>query len=151
MSNDSVRQQLLHDLEALRQSLDHIAQTPASTVPPIVDKVVDKGVDKAPDKEPDKRPSPLNPDNPFLSSDSLSELIRIRNEAELRAAEAQAQSAETLDQPLSDELEAAFNRWADQALADYISLFERDLRRRLRADFIRLFNEQQKHSQDGSA
>ncbi|MFG1497328.1 hypothetical protein ABMA57_11900 [Saccharospirillum sp. HFRX-1] len=151
MTNDSVRQQLLHDLEALRQSLDHIAQTPASTVPPIVDKVVDKGVDGAPDKELDKRPSPLNPDNPFLSSDSLSELIRIRNEAERRAAEEQAQSAPPLDQPLSDELEAAFNSWADQALADYISLFERDLRRRLRADFIRLLNEHQKHSPDGSA
>lgn len=143
MTNDSVRQQLLHDLEALRQSLDHIAQTPASSVPPIVDKVVDDSADK--------RPSPLNPDNPFLSSDSLSELIRIRNEAERRAAEEQAQSAEALDLPLSDELEAAFNRWADQALADYISLFERDLRRRLRADFIRLLNEQQKHSPDGSA
>ena len=143
MTDDSVRQQLLHDLEALRQSLDHIAQTPEPVMPPVVDKVVDEDTDK--------RPSPLNPDNPFLSSDSLSELIRIRNEAEQRAAEEQAQSAEALDQPLSDELEAAFNRWADQALADYISLFERDLRRRLRADFIRLLNEQQKHSPDGSA
>ncbi|PTY36942.1 hypothetical protein BGP77_06560 [Saccharospirillum sp. MSK14-1] len=147
MTNDSVRQQLLDDLEALRQSLDHIARTPASTVPPIVDKVVDD----AAEKESDKKSSPLNPDNPFLSSDSLSELIRIRNEAEQRAAEEEAQTEDALDQPLSDELEAAFNRWADQALADYISLFERDLRRRLRADFVRLLNEHQKHSPDGSA
>lgn len=142
MNDDSVRQQLLDDLEALRRSLDQIAHSEASI--PLVDEVVDKGP-----------PSPLNPDNPFLSSDSLSELIRIRNEAEARAAEEQAQarptSAELLDQPLSDELEATFNCWADQALADYISLFERDLRRRLRADFLRLLNEQQKHRPDGSA
>lgn len=142
MSDHSFRQQLLDDLEALRQSLDHIAQTPTPTAPPLVDKVIDHSTDK--------RPSPLNPDNPFLCSDSLSELIRIRNEAELRAAE-EAQTASPINPALSDELEAAFNRWADQALADYISLFERDLRRRLRADFIRLLNEQQKHSSDGSA
>ncbi|WP_108124643.1 hypothetical protein [Saccharospirillum mangrovi] len=139
MSDDRLRQHLLDDLEALRQSLDRMARSEPAL--PVVDEVVEK------------RPaSPLNPDNPFLSSDSLSELIRIRNEAEARAAEEQAELnfEESLDAVLTDNLEAAFNRWADEALADYLQLFERDLRRRLRNDFLRLLAEHKSQPRHGS-
>lgn len=135
MSDDVLRKQLLSDLEALRQSLDQMARSEPSA--PLLDEVVEK------------RPeSPLNPDNPFLSSNSLSELIRIRDEAEARSAA--SAHADAPDPILSEAMEAAFERWADRALADYLALFERDLRRRLRHEFARLLAEHQNTHPNGS-
>jgi hypothetical protein len=65
---------LLQDLEAIQKSLKKI--TDSAIEIPTLDEIVSES-----------HPKSLNPNNPFLSSSSLSELIRIRNEAEARAAE----------------------------------------------------------------
>ncbi|GGX64313.1 hypothetical protein [Saccharospirillum salsuginis] len=74
MSQNDDPKSLLKDLEDIRQSLDRIVDSESAI--PLLDEIVDK-----------RTPTHVNPDNPFLSSQSLSELIRIRNEAEARAAE----------------------------------------------------------------
>lgn len=74
MDQKDSKQSLLQDLEDIRQSLDRVARSESQI--PLLDEIVDK-----------RSPTHVNPDNPFLSSQSLSELIRIRNEAEARAAE----------------------------------------------------------------
>ena len=131
---------LIEDLEAIRESLDRIARSkPGGPAVPVVDEVVDK-----------REATPLNPDNPFLSSESLSELIRIRNEAEARAAQELADQ-QTAEVQLDPQFEAAFNAWADKVLPEYVALFERDLRHRLRADFKKLLDEQRQPGPDDSA
>lgn len=131
---------LLRDLEDIRQSLDRIAQSEPAI--PLLEEIVDK-----------RTPTHVNPNNPFLSSQSLSELIRIRNEAEARAARelASLTPAKThADEPKPDaakqpaspdpadiqrQLEAVFNSWVDDAVGDCLDLFERELRHRLHQDF----------------
>ncbi|MEX0624652.1 MAG: hypothetical protein WD251_12175 [Saccharospirillum sp.] len=145
MDQKDSQQSLLQDLEDIRQSLDRIAQS--ETQIPLLDEIVDK-----------RTPTHVSPDNPFLSSQSLSELIRIHNEAETRAADELAPlrpineivrreqnlpTAEETPKPPSApdpeqvmaQLETVFGHWIDDTVSDYLQLFERDLRNRLQQDF----------------
>lgn len=151
MDQKDAKQSLLQDLEDIRQSLDRVARTESQI--PLLDEIVDK-----------RSPTHVNPNNPFLSSQSLSELIRIRNEAEARAAEELASLAPL--RPITDivrkeqnlpqveeaskpppgpdpeqvlaQLETLFSHWIDDTVSDYLKLFERDLRNRLQQDFRNL-------------
>lgn len=134
---------LLKDLEEIRQSLDRIARSKPAI--PLLDEIVEK-----------REPTHVNPNNPFLSSQSLSELIRIRNEAEARSAEelanmeplrpigeivrkADLQASPRPDPELiKDQLETLFSTWIDDAVENYLRLFEQDLRNRLQQDFRKL-------------
>lgn len=90
MSQNDDPKSLLKDLEDIRQSLDRIVQSESAI--PLLEEIVDQ-----------RPPTHVNPNNPFLSSQSLSELIRIRNEAEARAAEELANLAPL--RPIEDILE----------------------------------------------
>jgi hypothetical protein len=151
MDQKDSQKSLLKDLEDIRQSLDHIARTESQI--PLLDEIVDK-----------RKPTHVNPNNPFLSSQSLSELIRIRNEAESRAAEELASLAPlrpiteivrkeqerfdlqpTVEAPkvppapdpeqMLAQLETVFSHWIDDAVADYLTVFENEVRNRLQQDF----------------
>lgn len=154
MDQKDAKQSLLQDLEDIRQSLDRVARTESQI--PLLDEIVDK-----------RSPTHVNPKNPFLSSQSLSELIRIRNEAEARAAEELASLAPL--RPITDivrkeqnlpqveeapkpppgpdpeqvlaQLETLFSHWIDDTVSDYLKLFERDLRNRLQQDFRNLVSQ----------
>ena len=154
MDQKDSKQSLLQDLEDIRQSLDRVARLESQI--PLLDEIVDK-----------RSPTHVNPDNPFLSSQSLSELIRIRNEAEARAAEELASLAPL--RPITDivrkehdtptdpeppkpppgpdpeqvlaQLEAVFDHWIEDTVSDYLTLFERDLRNRLQQDFRSLVSQ----------
>ncbi|WP_028669667.1 hypothetical protein [Saccharospirillum impatiens] len=154
MDQKDPQQSLLKDLEDIRQSLDRIVR-PESQIP-LLDEIVDK-----------RSPTHVNPDNPFLSSQSLSELIRIRNEAEARAAEELAslaplrpiteivhseQQRQAVVEPpkpppapdpeqVLAQLETVFDHWIDDTVANYLTLFERDLRNRLQQDFRTLVSQ----------
>lgn len=138
---DSTSRTLLDDLEAIRQSLDKISKSEPQI--PTLEEIVGH-----------RAPTTVNPDNPFLSSQSLSELIRIRNEAEARAAEELAKAEpirpipDILEpEPLSitppapdpDEIvrqmEAMFDTWIEHSVSEYMSVFESELRNRLQQDF----------------
>lgn len=151
MDQKDAKQSLLQDLEDIRQSLDRVARTESQI--PLLDEIVDK-----------RSPTHVNPNNPFLSSQSLSELIRIRNEAEARTAEELASLAplrpiteivrkeqnlpQVEDAPkpppgpdpeqVLAQLETLFSHWIDDTVSDYLKLFERDLRNRLQQDFRNL-------------
>lgn len=143
MSQPDDQNDLLKDLEAIRHSLDRIARSEPAI--PLLEEVVSK-----------RAPSHINPGNPFLSSRSLSELIRIRNEAEARAAEELAaleplrpigeilqpreRDRQTTPDPtvIHDQLETVFASWADEAVDNYVRLFELELRNRLQQDFRKL-------------
>lgn len=137
---------LLDDLEAIRTSLDKIAASQPSI--PTLEEIVGK-----------RPPTSVNPRNPFLSSDSLSRLIKIRNEAEARAAEELAsiepvrnleeilakneqpdESATPVPDPefILSQMENLFNLWVEEAVAEYLNLFESELRNRLQQDFRQL-------------
>ncbi len=154
MEQKDSQQSLLQDLEDIRQSLDRVARTESQI--PLLDEIVDK-----------RSPTHVNPNNPFLSSQSLSELIRIRNEAEARAAEELASltplrpitdivrkeqhrpPVEEAPKPLAGpdpdqvmaQLEILFSHWIDDTVSDYLKLFERDLRNRLQQDFRNLVSQ----------
>lgn len=136
MSDPSNPGSLIDDLEAIRKSLDRIAQS--EPVIPVLEEIVDK-----------KTPRHLNPDNPFLSSQSLSELIRIRNEAEVKSAEELARlaplrpvrPAKQPDHPrapdpeqITQQLQELCASWVDEALNHYLDVFEQELRTRLEQD-----------------
>ncbi|MHA7879440.1 MAG: hypothetical protein ACX931_06605 [Saccharospirillum sp.] len=137
---------LIEDLEAIRNSLDRIAQS--EPVIPVLDEVVDK-----------QTPRSINPDNPFLSSQSLSELIRIRNEAEVRSAEelarlaplrpigrVQASPPAPDPEQIADQLQALCDSWIEEAMSHYLAVFEQELRARLEQDvqtLVRQWYEQQ--------
>ncbi|TCS41327.1 hypothetical protein [Reinekea marinisedimentorum] len=149
--SDQPKQSLIDDLEAIRHSLDKIAES--EPVIPTLEEIVGC-----------RPPTSVNPQNPFLSSNSLSELIRIRNEAEAREAEKLAsvhqrikpveeirmpepseQPAEqqpAVDGPNPDQivakLEAAFDTWKEKAIKEYLILFEQELNERLKQDFQEL-------------
>lgn len=170
MSQNDNPKSLLKDLEDIRQSLDKIVESESSI--PLLDEIVDQ-----------RPPTHVNPDNPFLSSQSLSELIRIRNEAEARAAEELASLAplrpidsiyerentepgdtevdqQQLDhgnaepevepdptpepvpapdpEQVIEQMETAFEHWIDEAVANYVQLFENEVRNRLQQDFRKL-------------
>lgn len=127
---------LIDDLEAIRKSLDRIAQS--EPVIPVLEEVVDKST-----------PRHINPDNPFLSSQSLSELIRIRNEAEVKSAEELARLAplrpvrptktptpSSAPDPvqITGQLQELCASWVDEALDHYLEVFEQELRARLEQD-----------------
>lgn len=131
---------LLKDLEDIRQSLDRIAKSESAI--PLLEEIVDK-----------REPTHVNPNNPFLSSRSLSELIRIRNEAEVKAAEelADMKPSVTVREHRSPQipvapdpdiirgqLESVFESWIDEAVENYLQLFEQELRYRLRQDYRKL-------------
>ncbi|TXR53798.1 hypothetical protein [Reinekea thalattae] len=69
---------LIKELETIRQSLDEILENAEI---PTLDDIIDQAALGQ------KSLDGINPDNPFLSSDSLSELIKIRNEAVARLQE----------------------------------------------------------------
>lgn len=136
MNDQSNPGSLISDLEAIRKSLDRIAQS--EPVIPVLEEVVDK-----------KTPRHINPDNPFLSSHSLSELIRIRNEAEVKSAEELARlaplrpvrQAKQPDLPrapdpdqITQQLQELCASWVDEALDHYLEVFEQELRARLEQD-----------------
>ena len=76
---------LIKELETIRQSLDEILENAEI---PTLDDIIDQAALGQ------KSLDGINPDNPFLSSDSLSELIKIRNEAVARLQESK-QAANT--------------------------------------------------------
>jgi hypothetical protein len=127
---------LLEDLEAIQKSLDKIAKTEPSI--PTLEEIVGH-----------RAPTTVNPENPFLSSTSLSELIKIRNEAESRAAEELANLApvksiqEILAEPpkgpdpeqIIEQMEQMFDTWVENSVQQYLDVFESELRNRLQQDF----------------
>lgn len=148
--SDQPKQSLIEDLEAIRHSLDKIAES--EPLIPTLEEIVGH-----------RPPTSVNPQNPFLSSTSLSELIRIRNEAEARQAEELASIErvrpveeivrpkpvealedfdESADAPnpaqIVARLEAAFDTWKEKAVKEYLMLFEQELNERLKQDFQEL-------------
>ncbi|WP_320823996.1 hypothetical protein [Reinekea sp.] len=155
MADLRAQQSLLEDLEAIRKGLDKVEGS-ASTIPTLEEIVGHRG------------PATVNLDNPFLSSSSLSELIKIRNDAESRAAQelSKLKPVMTLDQiqaanasstlvaeptpqaepepepePIPDpnliisQMEQLFDSWIENSVAQYMVLFEGELRNRLQQDF----------------
>ena len=140
--SDSNPRTLLEDLEAIRKSLDKIARSEPQI--PTLEEIVGH-----------RAPTTVNPDNPFLSSQSLSELIRIRNEAEARAAEelAKVEPIRPITEILTSEakpktgpvapdpeaiiqqMESLFDTWIEHSVNEYLTVFESELRNRLQQDF----------------
>ena len=139
---------LIEDLEAIKKSLKKVADS--STVIPTLEEIVD-----------DSPASAINPENPFLSGSSLSELIRIRNEAEARAARelaklgrikpideilATADGAHTEPAPqqapdpdeIIERMEELFHTWIEISVKQYLNVFENELRNHLQQDFRQL-------------
>lgn len=130
---------LLEDLEAIRISLDKIAANKADI--PTLEEIVGH-----------RAPTTVNPDNPFLSSNSLSELIKIRNEAESNAAQELAALSpvksieEILAEPaqgpdpeqIIEQMETLFDSWVENSVTQYLEVFESELRNRLQQDFREL-------------
>lgn len=136
---------LLKDLEEIRQSLDKIAQS--EPIIPTLEEVVGR-----------RSPTAVNPNNPFLSSSSLSELIKIRNQAEQHAAEelARIKPIRPIEEILSTsktqpkapdpeqilaQMEGLFDSWIEHTVSDYMQLFESELRNRLQQDFRQLVSQ----------
>lgn len=127
---------LIEDLEAIRKSLDKVSESKPQI--PTLEEIVGH-----------RTPTTVNPSNPFLSSDSLSELIKIRNEAESRSAEELAKLSpvksveEILSKPpegpdpevILEQMEALFDTWVENSVTQYLEVFESELRNRLQQDF----------------
>lgn len=127
---------LLEDLEAIQKSLNSISENIPDI--PTLEEIVGH-----------RAPTGVNPANPFLSSQSLSELIKIRNDAESRAAEELAALApvksieEILAEPqkgpnpeqIIEQMEAMFDTWIENSVQQYLEVFESELRNRLQQDF----------------
>ncbi|MBU2862386.1 hypothetical protein KO489_00870 [Reinekea forsetii] len=139
MSKQPQNHTLLEDLEAIQKSLDKISKS--EPVIPTLEEIVGH-----------RTPTTVNPKNPFLSSQSLSELISIRNEAETHAAQelARITPVRPIEEILKEEqpkhsapdpsivieqMEHMFESWIESAVSDYMSLFESELRNRLQQDF----------------
>lgn len=139
MSKQPASHTLLEDLEAIQKSLDKISKS--QPIIPTLEEIVGH-----------RTPTTVNPANPFLSSKSLSELINIRNEAETNAAEELArirpirpiEEILTPEKPkaiapdpavIIDQMEHLFESWIENAVTDYMNLFESELRNRLQQDF----------------
>ncbi len=147
---DQPKQTLLDDLEAIRNSLDTIESNEPYI--PTLEEIVGH-----------RAPTTVNPSNPFLSSTSLSELIKIRNEAEARAAEELAKvervkpveeilAAKTKEDTAPEEpvvfapdpnviiakMEQLFESWIDNSVSLYVEVFEAEIRNRLTHDFKEL-------------
>ena len=139
MSKQPQNHTLLEDLEAIQKSLDKISKS--EPVIPTLEEIVGH-----------RAPTTVNPKNPFLSSQSLSELISIRNEAETHAAQelARITPVRPIEEILKEEqpkpsapdpsmvieqMEHMFESWIESAVNDYMSLFESELRNRLQQDF----------------
>lgn len=135
---------LLDELEAIRESLDKLDKPELSI--PTLDEIVEH-----------EAPLSFKPDNPFLSSASLSELIKKRNEAESKAAEELARlkpttSARASNQPntpknqpdpnfILSHMQSQFDAWLDQTVATHVSLFEKELRDHFQNRFNELLSE----------
>jgi hypothetical protein len=136
MSKQNTPSALLDDLEAIRKSLDKIAETKPAI--PTLEEIVGH-----------RAPTTVNPRNPFLSSSSLSELIKIRNDAESRAAQELAALApvKTIEEILAsppqgpdpevimEQMETMFDSWIENSVSQYLEVFESELRNRLQQDF----------------
>jgi hypothetical protein len=136
MSKQNTPSALLDDLEAIRKSLDKIAETKPNI--PTLEEIVGH-----------RAPTTVNPRNPFLSSNSLSELIKIRNDAESRAAQELAALApvKTIEEILAsppqgpdpevimEQMETMFDSWVENSVSQYLEVFESELRNRLQQDF----------------
>lgn len=138
---DSTPRTLLEDLEDIRRSLDKIDRREPKI--PTLEEIVGH-----------RSPTTVNPENPFLSSQSLSELIRIRNEAESKAAEelAKMEPIRAPDEILAadpeppqpqgpdpeqimTQMESLFETWVENSVSQYLEVFESELRNRLQQDF----------------
>jgi len=137
---------LIQDLEAIQQSLDKIARSKPNI--PTLEEIVGF-----------RPPTAVNPSNPFLSSSSLTNLLKIRNEAETQSAEelAAIEPAKVISELMHDnedladpqeakpatpdpeeimsQMETMFESWIENSVAQYMSLFESELRNRLQQDF----------------
>lgn len=133
---------LLDDLEAIRKSLEKESGNDITI--PTLEEIVGH-----------RSPVSVNTENPFLSSSSLSELIRIRNEAENRAAqelaslrkisEAKTEAPKKVDPEAAEQypdpgeimtlMETRFDQWIESSVQQYMQLFESELRNRLQQDF----------------
>ena len=136
MTDQSSPRTLIEDLEAIRKSLDKIASSKPQI--PTLEEIVGH-----------RAPTTVNPKNPFLSSASLSELIKIRNEAEARAAQELADMApvkslqEIFAEPpkapdpevIIEQMETMFDAWVENSVSQYLEIFESELRNRLQQDF----------------
>lgn len=142
MSKQPDASTLLDDLEAIRASLEKVSENDVTI--PTLEEIVGH-----------RSPTSVNPENPFLSSSSLSELIRIRNEAESRAAQELAslrKTTKTRFEPtkkidpdtvkrhpdpddIMRQMETRFDQWIESSVAQYMQLFESELRNRLQQDF----------------
>jgi hypothetical protein len=145
VSKQPANHTLLEDLEAIQKSLDTISKS--QPIIPTLEEIVGH-----------RAPTTVNPANPFLSSESLSELINIRNEAETHAAEELARirpirpieeiliaekPKPTAPDPavIIEQMEHMFESWIESAVSDYMSLFESELRNRLQQDFRTLISQ----------
>lgn len=140
--SESTSRTLLEDLEVIRSSLDKIAKSEPQI--PTLEEIVGH-----------RAPTTVNPKNPFLSSQSLSELIRIRNEAESRTAEDLANMApvRSIDEILTEspkapdpeqiieQMEVMFETWIENSVSQYLQVFESELRNRLQQDFRELVSQ----------
>jgi len=139
MPDQDPQHTLLDDLVAIRKSLDKISESKPNI--PTLEEIVGH-----------RTPTTVNPENPFLSSNSLSELIKIRNEAEANAAQelAELSPVKTVEEILLDEpepppvpdpdliieqMEQMFDSWIENSVSQYMELFEGELRNRLQQDF----------------
>ena len=136
MADQASPRTLIEDLEAIRKSLDKIASSKPQI--PTLEEIVGH-----------RAPTTVNPKNPFLSSTSLSELIKIRNEAEARAAQELADMApiKTIEEILAvpptapdpdiiiEQMELMFDTWVENSVSQYMEIFESELRNRLQQDF----------------
>jgi hypothetical protein len=136
MTDQSTSQTLIEDLEAIQKSLDKISKSKPSI--PTLEEIVGH-----------RAPTTVNPQNPFLSSNSLSELIKIRNEAESRTAEelATMEPVKTIEEILAEPekgpdpdeiielMEGMFDSWVENSVTQYLQVFESELRNRLQQDF----------------
>lgn len=130
---------LLSDLEAIRKSLDKIAASKPTI--PTLEEIVGH-----------RAPTTVNPENPFLSSSSLSDLIKVRNDDESRAAQElaeltpvktieqilkEAESPPTVPDPnvIIEQMETLFDSWIENTVDEYMKVFEGELRNRLQQDF----------------
>lgn len=150
MADHRSPQTLLEELEAIRNSLDNGPE--AQSIIPTLEDVVGQ-----------RAPTSVNLNNPFLSSNSLSALLKIRNDAESVAAQERSELtplgardkisdselelalepslvAEVMPDPglMIGQMEQLLASWIEDSVAEHMVRFERELRVRLEQDFHQL-------------
>lgn len=145
MSSSSDPKSLIDDLEAIKNSLEKISSNEPK-IPTLDDMVAQRS------------PRKLNPSNPFLSSSSLSKLIKERNLAEQNEAHELAKLASarpsqsgsltskdpTFEQ-ISNQIDDRKNAWIEELVQFHITLFEKELRQRLKTEYETQIQQWQKN------